>query len=723
MSEIIKIIPQKQKNINPIEGSCSYDLLSRLTNLDNEEKEILLEETKEILSNCINPEEPVGQITGIVIGYVQSGKTLSFTSLTALASDNGFKVVIILAGIKKNLLLQTTKRLKKDLLTETTNSQIYKVFQGPKKEDNHHMRIANSLRQRNQPTILITVLKHYDHINELTEIFQSQEVKTVLKGKGVLIIDDEADQASLNTYARKNSKSPDWEDEEYSSTYSSILNLKASLENHTYIQYTATPQGPLLINLMDLLSPKFHVVLTPGKSYTGGKVFFVENKNLILTIPKHEVFHNKHNDLNECPQTLIDALQVFLIGTAIIVNIDKKERFLSMMVHADKLIVASEKFYQWIKQLHDTWRIILDLNDNDPGKIELVESFKNSYTEVVKRVSSPPSFEETLGEVVQIMLDTNIELVIQGSEEIEWSSATAHILVGADMLNRGFTVENLSVSYMPRYTIGKSNADTIQQRCRFFGYKRQYLDFCRVWLPGESMLEYVEYVRDEEIMREHLRNHTLEETEQLLILSPSMNPTRSNILSIDVVRHKMSGWRQFNALTYINENSIFINNFILNHKFELFKDYNTPDRNHKICKLSISEIIEFLKTFKVGNPPDTFRKSSTIQYLKYISKNEKVSDCYIIQMAYQVDDGRERTLITENNNLKISNIFSGRSNSGSSVYPGDKFIFKEDTFCIQIHKIKLKHTSMKWNNEILYTLGIYYPEKFEHSFVGILNNE
>ena len=631
------------------------------------------------------------------------------------------KIIIFLAGIKKNLLNQTTKRLKNDLLTEGANSKLYKVFQSPKKEDNYHTRIANALRQNEPPTILITVLKHYEHINELTEIFKTPELVKMSTGNGVLIIDDEADQASLNTYARKNSKSEDWEDEEFSSTYKSVINLKSSLPNHSYIQYTATPQGPLLINLMDLLSPKFHVVLTPGKSYTGGKAFFIDNTDIVLAIPRNEVFHNKHNNLSECPQTLVDALQVFLIGAAIVVNINKTERFLSMMIHADKLVTASEKFFEWIKQLQETWISYLETADNDPGKLELLAEFKLNYTEAVKRIQNPPNFERVMQDVLQIMLDTNTELVIQGSEEINWSSASAHVLIGADMLNRGFTVENLSVSYMPRYSLGKSNADTIQQRCRFFGYKLNYLDFCRVWLPSESILEYTEYVRDEEIMRLNLKSHTLEETEQLLILSPSMNPTRNNILSKDIVRHKLSGWRQFNSLSYINENKVYIENFVSKYKMDLFQDFHTPDRNHKIAKLPINQIINFLKDFKVGNPPDTLRKSSTLQYLRYLESHENLKDAHIIHMAYDRTEGRERELIGENENLKINNIFTGRSNSGTDVYPGDKSICIDGSFCIQIHKIKLKHNTTIWDKKVLYTLGVYYPENFEHSFVGIQN--
>src|SRR5690606_4767079 len=219
----------------------------------------------------------------------------------------------------------------------------------------------------------------------------------------------------------------------------------------------------------------------------------------------------------------------FLMGTAIVVNIQEKENFLSMMIHADREQDASKKFYNWVSNIIDNWSNRLGLPDNDPSKIELVTEFYNNYEDAIKRIDNPPSFDEVMSEVSQVLLDTNLELVIQGSREIDWSNATSHILVGAEMLNRGYTVEGLAVSYMPRYSISKSNADTIQQRCRFFGYKRNYLDSCRVYLPLDSILEYRDYVEHEEIMRTILKENTLETVEQLLILNGSMNPTRSNV--------------------------------------------------------------------------------------------------------------------------------------------------------------------------------------------------
>ncbi len=344
MADTIKIIDDNKSGFNIIQGSRTLDLINRLTKLDSEEKETLLYESESILKNCINPIETIGSTTGIAIGYVQSGKTMSFTTLTALAIDNGFRIIIYFAGIKNNLLEQTTNRLKKDLLTDSDNSRFYKVYQNPTIKNNVHLKIKGALLLNQKPAILITILKRFDSIDSLTKVFETFEVKEALGNNGVLIIDDEADQASLNTYGRKNSKSEDWEEDELSSTYSSILNLRASLPNHSYIQYTATPQGPLLINIMDLLSPKFHKVLTPGKSYTGGKNIFEDNPDLIISIPNREVYHHKNNQLSECPQSLINALQIFICGVAITVNIEKKENFLSMLIHADSLKDVSRQF-------------------------------------------------------------------------------------------------------------------------------------------------------------------------------------------------------------------------------------------------------------------------------------------------------------------------------------------------------------------------------------------
>ena len=343
--EIQILNSQDSNGFSPIIGARTIELLDRFAKkLDSDELSTTKDETVEILSYCIDPKYSEPQsITNLVVGYVQSGKTMSFTLLSALAHDNGFRVIIYFAGTKNNLLEQTTKRLRKDLINGNENATYYKLHENPTLDD--VQRISNEFKITTKPTILITVLKKDIHIGHLSEIFQTAAIKNVLKNQGVMIIDDEADQASLNGYAFKNSKSDDWGEDEFTATYKSILALKAALPNHSYIQYTATPQGPLLISILDLLSPKHHKVLTPGKKYTGGKTFFKDEPGLILTIPDNEVYHSKRHNLLVCPQSLKDALILHVMSVAIIVKIKKREPFLSMMVHADKEQDASEKFH------------------------------------------------------------------------------------------------------------------------------------------------------------------------------------------------------------------------------------------------------------------------------------------------------------------------------------------------------------------------------------------
>lgn len=720
MEQRIEFIENKNKR-EIFTGQQTDELMSRFSQLDQEEIDTLLDETASILSNCVAPNEN-GSETGIAIGYVQSGKTMSFTTLSAMAYDNGYSVIIYLAGVKNNLLSQTNNRLKKDLLTNTTNSRIYKVYDNPKIKDDAVRDISRNLQLSKKPAILITVLKHQTHIKELAQIFSHSDVKISLGNKGVLIIDDEADQASLNNAARKNSKLQDWEDKEFSSTYSNILNLRASFENHTYIQYTATPQGPLLINIMDLLSPNFHKILTPGKTYTGGKTFFRDNPSLINIIPQDEVYHGKMNPLYDCPQSLIDAIQVYLISVAIVVNIENKETMLSMMVHADKERDVSKTFKGWVIGNIEQWEIILRLQKNDPIRKELIEEFRKNYFEATKLLEKAPEFDQVSDEILEVILDTKIHLVIAGNSAIDWDNATSHILIGADMLNRGFTIEGLAVSYMPRNTKYKSNADTIQQRARFFGYKNKYLKNCRVYLPQGSVDEFDYYVEHEEIMRENLKKMSLEQYAQTVILDDSMNPTRNNILSIDIIKNKMAGWKQFNSIQHAEENIDFVEKFISNLKLQLYKDYKSTDRNHLFCEISIDDAIGFLKKFKASNIPDTLRKSSTIQYLKYVKDAKSIDKVYIIQMAYEVHNGRQRSLKKERERYVIKQIFSGSSGKTSGNYPGDRAIKFDDALCIQIHKISVKDNPEPQKiSDIFYTLGVYYPDEISHSFVGMPN--
>lgn len=151
--------------------------------------------------------------------------------------------------------------------------------------------------------------------------------------------------------------------------------------------------------------------------------------------------------------------------------------------------------------------------DGQEDKVDLLEKFKNLLPMALEfyDVEERPGFDDLKGFLPDILNDKKVYLINSDDDadkEIEWDKYCMHILVGAEMLNRGFTVEKLATTYMPRYTVGPTNADTIQQRCRFFGYKTSYIKSCRVFLPQASIQNYVDYVEHEEELRKNYQSVT-----------------------------------------------------------------------------------------------------------------------------------------------------------------------------------------------------------------------
>lgn len=728
MATIQVIHPINSQKNKVIVGNNTLAFMESQTKLDEEDKIIVIDEAMKILSHCVKPGDK-NSITNIAVGYVQSGKTLSFTTLTSLAADNGYRMVIYLTGTKTNLEKQTSERLATDL--DTDASDTYKLMSSIDDNFSLDTNIRNFLTLTDD-VILIPILKHYKHIQRLADAFVSPSLKPCLADIGVLIIDDEADQSSFNTFAKKNASNPDWVDDDFSKTYSSIIALKKSLPNHSYIQYTATPQAAFLIDNSDILSPTYHTVLTPGKGYTGGKFFFKNHDyQLVHVVDDSEVYHHKRNPLATIPLSLKKALQQFLVSVAIVVFIQKRKGidFLSMMIHVDGRCDTNSLFAKWTNSVIQRWIEILTQDDRDPGKRFVYNSFKEAYIEMTRYVDNPPSFDEVMEKMVDVILRTKIHLVQSqggsvGGEGISWKSAKANILVGADMLNRGFTIEKLSMTYMTRTTRGKSNADTIEQRCRFFGYKMAYIDVCRIYLSKKSLVEYNDYVDHEETLRASLSQcETLAEFSKhthAMQLADTLNPTRTNILSSKLVRNKLSGWKQMPSLDCIEENKQTFENLLRgfsDSSYTLCDNFdNNVIRNHRWVDVDITDFIDFFKLVKYEDAPNITRKIVTIQYLYYLRDSLNMKHVRLYQMAYNATSSsalRKRG-IKDN---KPNNLQAGRAANDS--YPGDIKFCTDKEVCVQIHHFKIDQALHPLNGKDLYNICIYYPENLATSFVGL----
>ncbi|GAB1395822.1 hypothetical protein MASR1M65_05990 [Saprospiraceae bacterium] len=145
-----------------------------------------------------------------------------------------------------------------------------------------------------------------------------------------------------------------------------------------------------------------------------------------------------------------------------------------MLVHPSRLQGDHNEFINWIRNTCNSWQRLLSGND-DEDRRELIDEFRTSYNQLQMTVSDLPSFETLTGnDLIHALRYTQIVEVNSrngATPQIPWNDFYSWILVGGQSMDRGFTVEGLTVTYMPR-NIGTGNVDTIQQRARFFGYKR-----------------------------------------------------------------------------------------------------------------------------------------------------------------------------------------------------------------------------------------------------------
>ena len=303
--------------------------------------------------------------------------------------------------------------------------------------------------------------------------------------------------------------------------------------------------------------------------------------------------------------------------------------------------------------------------------------------------------------------------------DIAWDSCAMHILVGAQMLDRGFTIENLATTYMPRYSQTVTNSDTIQQRCRFFGYKMPYIRSCRVFLPSISIQYYLEYVKMEEELRSVLAScDSLVSAERKLLLSDDkLRPTRQNVLPISVVKSRLTGLHltnAFNDAKLIRHNDSVIEEFLFAHKAHLNDitfDGSAETYRHRGFKVPVKEAIEFLSNFQYRHYEDVMRKAATIRYLRYLSSldsEDAISFVYFIEMAYSMKKPRERALDPTLHKL-TGNIYEGYNKN----YVGDQKIVMPDSITIQLYDVMFKNHQTIGFPDRAYTLAFNYPNKLQ----------
>ncbi len=671
----------------------------------------VLSEAGEVLGHCVPPYEPGGHAVVLVVGYVQSGKTLSFTTLASLARDNGFGVVILLAGTTNNLKSQSQQRLEKDLGLDRLQRGWTEIFENPDVTGPSLPNMRSALKgwrrrqlgatKEEKPALVVSILKHARRIESAAAALATLE----LEGVPVLIIDDESDQASPNTQARQNLQTGATNQ---SPTYTSILQLRAALPHHSFVQYTATPQANLLLATADRLNPGFAKVLSSGAGYTGGKVFFQDRvDDLVRVVPNTSIF-NPAQPLQEPPDDLQEALRVFLLGIAD-TNLKRLNENRSMMVQAHQKTAPHKTYRRWIQAMLTEWQNGLDAGGARAQ--EILDDFKPAYVELARTVPDLHSFDdlmENVPERAEELRVVEVNSTPQAEKLVKWTSAHNWLLIGGQKLDRGFTVAGLTVTYMPRQM--SDNADVLQQRARFFGYRGSYIGYCRVYLLQAARDAFVDYVDDEEFLRSSLQKHEgkpLSQWKRDFILHQQFtHPTRANVVGRRVRRNRAGGVWAWPKSMHLDREAREANDKLFTDAFARFQATAvdagslphvvdrraTSDRHLVQTDVPLAEALNFLMDVRLSTTEDSLLLNTAAirlaQAMNAPTPGDPASAAFVFMGGLRVPQGAGRQLSVVRRTLHAGMNPQG-AKAGQIVYSGDSTIRSETEFTIQLRMLGL----------------------------------
>jgi hypothetical protein len=632
-----------------------------------------------------------GNSTVLALGYVQSGKTTSITALCAGAADRGFQVIVAILG--STLLLRDQNRTRvEDYLGLDEHNYRWVSFTdlSPKRTPKE---ISNWLgRDR---VILVPILKNARVINKVSEILE----KLNLEQYRCLVIDDEADQASLNTNANTVGES---------STYSAIINLRTKLPKHLYVQYTATPYAPLLLKPTDPLMPSDVEFLMPGHGYTGGREFFIQHaEKVIRDIPSGDE-QNSKTPISELPDSLEIALASFLVGTVHLYLSDKTSAPISMLIHSTFKNDLQERYHFLIDRFLQKYRQTSDISKADFAVLVGRER-QRLYQLGIAAIDDSTfwtTMEFVLGETTLWLVNSATEI-----KKVQWNLAPFHILIGGNKLDRGFTVEGLTVTYMNRPA--SEQIDTIEQRARAFGYRTGLLPYCQFFASARTIKTLRGIVHTEDDLRANLRDFlesgrtVAEWAKQIgLFLPPDTKPTR------DAVVPALSS---FNGDWYSIRKPLLeapardVNRDLLQN-VGLFssKSRSYQRMSFKTMDLPLCDVIEqLLEPWKVNPTSPGWNHEEILEFLRRRPRQDSHVPIILMDNPDRPNNPRVRKWVDDTG---FVNLFQGKDLTATKPgfdYKGDRSAGLEDSdedkVVLQVHHVSRRGVE----EDDLFTLAVH----------------
>ena len=680
----------------PVQGPVFQGFLQRQDVLTSSDRSALEESCAVILSECAPPDSGETR-TGLVLGRVQAGKTMSFTGVIAMAKDNGFRLVVVLAGTKRILAGQTTSRLEKDLglgLSPSWNPPFKAVrFEPRTSDDDLAAHLHDCLGEPNdgsRPTLLITVLKGAA-IGRLADALGRlpSSLRNDIHDAPTLVIDDEADEAGLNTSQTTR----------LSATYGNIARLRAALGPHSFLQYTATPQALLLIDKLDALSPDFGHLLSPGASYVGGEVFFgSDHPELLEDIPNADVQALASG--YDVPSTLREAFWTFVITTAAELaelgpsNMAANRSFL---VHPDAAMASHARCVDWVRNMKEGGQA--DLAD-DAELSRLLESLRNLRRKLDRAGLNIPGATDLRAAMLEVLRKTAIlEINSSSVTEPDWATHNVVIAIGGNKLGRGYTLRGLTTTWMPR-GLGAAQVDTLLQRARFFGYHSGYLDRCRVWLTADLKEAFEDIVPSERSLWRTLKENqdsggSLKDWKRIFLLDPSLQPCRRNVvrlghLRVDPLRRGLFQFDDFDPILVPSKRVVSEQLIKLGNDWAPWPTSRAWGSSYPWTSLPLAELTEVLSNWECAVPKQPYLRALLLLMATAVDENAD-EPAVVIRMAAET-----RSLNADGSG--VLQLISGHTSSGRG-FPGARSLIDPPPYdvrgavTLQLYNLRLRENA------------------------------
>ncbi|MBN1971837.1 MAG: Z1 domain-containing protein [Candidatus Delongbacteria bacterium] len=653
--------------------------------------------TDNIIDHLENPlKEGEWKRRGMVVGHVQSGKTANYTGVINKAADSGYKVIIVLAGMLNSLRSQTQERIDEGFIGKCTelnkptgvglfeNKDSYPPYFTTKLNDfkkNGASQVGVRLGGLTEPAIFI-IKKNKSTLENLIEWLKHNNPHN-LNSYPMLLIDDEADQASVNTNK---------EDKDPTAINKKIRELLKLFNRSSYIGYTATPFANIFIDPEtndemtgdDLFPRDFIISLDPPTNYVGAKRIFSEDSDLDIIRPVYDFDdyidpkHKKDYVVEYLPESLKKAIRSFILIRAIRIIRGQSTAHNSMMINITrftdvqtqlKLLVDS-----YLKELRNSIANYAALNDVslDENLKDLKITWENDFT------AENETWEEINKNLKKSVSPVDVVEVNSKSEPLDYSrnnypNGRNVISVGGLSLSRGLTLEGLTVSYFMRNSI---MYDTLMQMGRWFGYRPDYETICRIYMKNEAISWYshITEVLDE-LTADFKQMQNANMTPNDYGLCVRRHPESLIVTARNKMRSSKTITRKIGLAGKLIETSVLLKNYekidknrqlladLLNMLSKSYTKQDDENKGYFWSNVKFEDIESFIKNFE-NHPMSQMTNSFPIldYFKKKTLKGEDTLDIILFSPnrnrinfhGYQIGLQERSSSVNENNAIEVN---------------------------------------------------------------------